>query len=123
MNGETEENVTELIVDISTKDDTPSFDEWQDAQDFEYSRIESEVVDFINSVIRHDSLNSTLKYGVEYLIEDMGSVEEIEFTLENIDDTLEELGIPLDSEKSAAAKTHLTGYVDARITYYHRLLE
>jgi len=117
-----EENVAELSVDILTKDDAADFDEWKDEQDFGYFRVESQVVDFINSVIKHESLNSAIESSVERALENTDSVEEIDVTIENIDETLEELGIPLDSEKSVGAKTHLTGYIDARTTYYHRLL-
>lgn len=123
MNAENEESVAKLKVSVPIDEESPDFDEWQERQDFEYSRIESEVVDFINSVVKHESLTLLLEAGVEEIIDEMGSVEEITVTIDNLDAIFESVGIPLNSEKSAAAKTHLAGYATARTTYYHRLLE
>lgn len=77
-----------------------TFDEWREAQDFEYHRTASEVVDYVNENIDYETLDQ--------LIEN-GETETIDW--DNLYDTFD---ISPDSDEANAAKTHIEGYIGAK---------
>jgi len=123
MSTETTVVEPEVLLTILLQDGAIEFDEWQESQDFEYTRVESEVVDYVNTVVDYDSLNDSIKYAVRHIIQDDDFDTAVTANIQNIDGLIEGMGIELDSTEFDAAKRHLTEYCNARITYYRRLLE
>jgi hypothetical protein len=89
-------------LDLSNmlKDDIPTLDEWLDAQDYEYSRRASEVVDYLNAVIDYTIVDDAI---VEY----NAGTELVGWNI-----AFDECGIEEDSEESAVATTHVTSYFE-----------
>jgi len=123
MSTETTVVEPEVLLTIWLQDGAIEFDEWQASQDFEYTRVESEVVDYVNTVVDYDSLNDSIQYAVTHIIQDDDFDDAVTANIQNVDELIEGMGIEIDSTEYDTAKQHLTEYCNARITYYHRLLE
>jgi hypothetical protein len=89
-------------IDLSNilKDDIPTLDEWVAAEDFEYARRASEVVDYLNAVIDYTIVDDAV---VEY---NTGT------NLVGWDAVFDECNIEQDSDESTVATTHVTSYFE-----------
>ncbi len=80
-------------------DDTISFQTWQEEQDHEYHRINSEVVDYLNDFVDYDTLDR--------IAEENGDVEWQE-------SLCQVSGMNRDSDEFDMARTHITTYINAQ---------
>jgi hypothetical protein len=82
------------------KDDIPTLDGWVEEEEFDYTRRESEVVDYLNTVIDYDVLDEKLDdYDADTEIAGWG-------------DIFSNCEIEKDSDESTAATTHITSYIE-----------
>lgn len=80
------------------KEESPTFEEWSEDQDFEYSRVQSKVVDYVNSTLDHEKIEDEIAEASE---------------IEGWDTFFEQCGIA-EKEERDAAKDHIRAYVNAR---------
>lgn len=85
-------------IDISAVVRSPEqeFADWRAEQDFDYQRIESAVIDYVNQHIDYDELDAAVRDGA-----DIGG----------LDTACEELGFYPDSSEAVAVKQHFRAYV------------
>lgn len=90
-------------IDISTvaKDSIKDFSSWEENQDFDYHRMESAVIDYVNIFIDYAEL--------EAAIEDSDRPD-----LEGWETLFDKLGFEQDSDKSQAAKNHIESVISAK---------
>lgn len=79
--------------------DEPEFDEWIEAQEFDYRRKESEVIDYINEVLNYKPVQR--------------SSEQVE-SIEDLDKMLKACGIEENSQRGEAVKKHIRAYAAHR---------
>ncbi len=85
-------------IDISAVVHSPerTFDDWRAEQDFDYQRIESAVIDYVNQHIDYDELDAAVRDGA-----DVGG----------LDTACEKLGFHPDSSEAFTVKQHFRRYV------------
>ena len=90
-------------VDISTvvKDSVEDFSSWEQNHDFDYHRVESAVVDYINASIDYTELDKHIDQGEALEIEGWNKL-------------FQSFDIEQDSSASNAAKKHINAYIKAR---------
>lgn len=91
-----------LDVTAVLKSDVPTIDEWYQSKEYEYDRVESKVVDYLNAVIDFGRLDEAVT----------GYSKGTNFT--NWNELFEECSIEIDSDASTMAKIHIRSYCDAR---------
>lgn len=84
------------LTDV-VQEDAPTFEEWLSDQDFEYSRVESEVIDYVNGTIDYDELEDSVEKASE---------------IEGWEAYFEDCGIEQESDRATAAKNHIRAYVE-----------
>jgi len=84
------------LTDV-VQEDAPTFEEWLSGQDFEYSRVESEVIDYVNGTIDYDELEDSVTQASE---------------IEGWEAYFEDCGIEQESDRATAAKSHIRAYVE-----------
>lgn len=124
-------NLGHINLSLMLQQGAPSFDEWHDAQDHNYSSRQTAVIDYINTAIDYDELDRVIEGGVRFLD---NVVTMSDFPLEEIEDTVDamrkiglgvmgwaqmlyQMGIPYGSDESLAAARHVMNYIDARATW------
>jgi hypothetical protein len=118
MSNDETTSVTDVHVDVPMKSDVPTFDAWRDDQSFEYTRIQSEVVDYINGVVAYETLDEHLVSMAEKNADTIVSADEIEIHIDNINSVLATLDIARDTDSSLMAESHLMQFILARVTYH-----
>jgi len=83
------------------REDTISFAEWRDQQEFEYQRVNSEVVDYLNEFLEYDT--------IDMIIEQVGEAD-----VEWEESLHEASGMSRDSDNFETARTHITAYISAQ---------
>ena len=111
-------SVTDVHVDVKLKNDVPTFDAWRDNQSFEYTRIQSEIADYINGVVAYETLDEHLVSTAEKNADTITSSDKVEVHTDNIDSVLETLDIDNDDNSSSMVESHLMQYIVARVTYH-----
>lgn len=118
MSNDKTTSVTDVHVDVPLKSDVPTFDAWRDNQSFEYTRIQSEIADYINGVVAYETLDEHLVSTAEKNADTITSADEVEVHIDNIDNVLETLDIDNDDNSSSMVESHLMQYIVARVTYH-----
>ena len=118
MSNDKTTSVTDVHVDVPLKSDVPTFDAWRDNQSFEYTRIQSEIADYINGVVAYETLDEHLVSTAEKNADTITSADEVEVHIDNIDSVLETLDIDNDDNSSSMVESHLMQYIVARVTYH-----
>ena len=118
MSNDETTSVTDVHVDVPMKSDVPTFDAWRDDQSFEYTRIQSEIADYINGVVAYEILDEHLVSTAEKDADTITSADEVEVHIDNIDSVLETLYIDNDDDSSSMVESHLMQYIVARVTYH-----
>jgi len=118
MSNDETTSVTDVHVDVPMKSDVPTFDAWRDDQSFEYTRIQSEIADYINGVVAYEILDEHLVSTAEKDADTITSADEVEVHIDNIDSVLETLDIDNGDDSSSMVESHLMQYIVARVTYH-----
>jgi len=118
MSNDETTSVTDVHVDVPMKSDVPTFDAWRDDQSFKYTRIQSEIADYINGVVAYETLDEHLVSTAEKDADTITSADEVEVYIDNIDSVLETLDIDNGDDSSSMVESHLMQYIVARVTYH-----
>ena len=118
MNNDETISVTDVHIDVPIHDDVPTFEDWRDEQSFEYTRIQSEVADYINGVVAYETLDEDLSTTAEKNADAITSDDEVEIHINNMDSVLDTLDIAHGSDPSSMVESHLVQYIVARVTYH-----
>lgn len=84
------------------KEDVPTFEEWASRQDFDYSRTESKIVDYVNAAVDQEKLDDTVSEASE---------------IDGWEAFFEQCGIEKESRQAGAAREQIM----AIIAYRRRL--
>jgi len=83
------------LADV-VQEDAPTFEEWLNNQDFDYSRVESEVIDYVNNTINYDKLEDSVTKASE---------------IDGWEAYFEDCGIEEESKRATAVKSHIRAYI------------
>jgi len=76
------------------------FSDWREQQDFDYERVDSEIIDYVNSSLNYDVLDKLI---------DNNATDEIAW-----DKLFHQFGIPKDSDKSRTVRRHIESYINTQ---------
>lgn len=131
-------NLGHINLSLILENDAPTFEEWKESVDYEYTTEAAAVYDYFEEVINFDDLDRTIKTGTRFLD---NAVTMSDFPLEKIEERVTDLrkiglgvmgwaqllyqmGIRYGSDESLEMGRILMSYIDKQATQYsHKLAE